>query len=342
MKTAATSSPSASQATVDVPEESGERATFGRRAVRWAIAHALVVMLVLFAVVFAILSPAFGSLSNANIVLLAASAPALLALGQTFVILTGGIDLSVGSTVGLSGVVAALLAQSTGGNSAVAIIAGIGIGGAVGVLNGLLVVARIPPFVATLGTMTAALGLAEVLSQGSPVSNLAGGFLAISTSSPAGIPLPILIMVACFAVLWFVAARTRYGMHVYAVGGNPLAARIAGVRISQVTFSVYLLGGLLAGLAGVILASRATAGIATTGSGYELDAIAAAVIGGVSLAGGRGSLGGTAVGVLIIAMLSNGMDIVNVDPFSQQIITGALIVSAVLMNVLGTRREEAA
>jgi ribose/xylose/arabinose/galactoside ABC-type transport system permease subunit len=222
-----------------------------------------------------------------------------------------------------------------------AVLVGVLAGGLVGAINGGLVVAGVPPFVATLGTMTAASGTAFAFSHGSPVSNLTPSFQNLNVVAPLGIGLPIWVMVIAFAALWFVAARTHYGMHVYAVGGNPLAALIAGVKTQRVTFSVYLISGLLAGLAGVFLASRATAGIASTGSGYELNSIAAAVIGGVSLAGGRGTLGGTAIGVLIITTLGNGMDILNLNPYFQQIITGALIVVAVLINVLGARRDQA-
>jgi ribose transport system permease protein len=312
------------------------------RLLSWALSHALLVILLLFVIVFAVANPTFGSLSNAKVILLAASAVSLLAIGQTLVILTGGIDLSVGSTVGLAGVVAARVihGSSGAGGTWTGLIVGVLAGGAVGALNGALIsVARIPPFIATLGTLTAALGLAQVLSNGSPISDLPSGFIDLNSNKLFGIGLPIIIAVVVILVVWFLMSRSRSGMHVYAVGGNPFAARIAGVKVPRVTFSVYLIDGLLAGLAGVLLAAQATAGIAVTGSGYELDAIAAAVIGGVSLAGGRGTIPGTVIGVLLIATLNNGLDILNTSPFYQQIVKGVLIVGAVFVDVISSQHR---
>ncbi|HET6499381.1 MAG TPA: ABC transporter permease [Amycolatopsis sp.] len=315
----------------------GPREPWTRTATRWVVEHAIFAMLLVFIVVFAILSPVFGSLGNAEVILLAASTAALLALGQTFVILTGGIDLSVGSVVGLSGVVSALVVPH---GVVLAVVCGVGSGLLVGLVNGTAVSAgRVPPFVVTLGMMTIALGLAQVISDGSPISGLPDGFLAIANNSWLGIPIPIILMVVAFAVLWLVLGRTRFGMNVYAVGGNPLAATIAGIKTRRVTTAVYCLSGALAGIAGVVLASRVTAGIATTGTGYELDSIAAVVIGGISLVGGRGRIAGAMVGVLIIETLNNGLDILNVSSFYQDIIKGALIIAAVFVDVRVAKRD---
>jgi ribose/xylose/arabinose/galactoside ABC-type transport system permease subunit len=305
---------------------------------RWILDHAIFAILVAFVVVFAILNPMFGSLGNAQVILLAASTAVLLAAGQAFVIITGGIDLSVGSVVGLTGVTAAMAAQHH--SAAWAVLVGVGTGVLAGLFNGATVAfGRVPPFVVTLGTMTIALGIGQILSNGSPVSNLPNGFVSIANDSWLGVPIPIVIMVVVFAVLWVLLDRTRYGMNVYAIGGNPLAATIAGIKLRSMQVSVYCLSGALAGLTGVILASRVTAGIATTGSGYELDAIAAVVIGGVSLLGGRGRIAGALIGVLIITTLNNGLDILNVSSFYQDVIKGVLIIAAVWVDVRVARRE---
>jgi ribose transport system permease protein len=226
------------------------------------------------------------------------------------------------------------------GSPVVAVLAGIGAGLLVGLINGTAVAAgKVPPFVVTLGMMTIALGLAQVISDGSPISGLPDSFLTIANNSWLGIPIPIIIMVVAFAVLWLVLGRTKFGMNVYAVGGNPLAATIAGIKTRRVIMAVYCLSGALAGLAGVILASRVTAGIATTGTGYELDSIAAVVIGGISLVGGRGRIAGALIGVLIIATLNNGLDILNISAFYQDIIKGALIIAAVFVDVRVAKRD---
>lgn len=323
----------------DAAAESGQSGSVVDTVIRWTLENAILAMLFVFIVVFAILSPVFGSLANAQVILLAASTAALLAIGQTFVILSGGIDLSVGSVVGLAGVVAALLAQDSGWVTAV--LGGVGAGLLVGLFNGGVVAyGKVPPFVVTLGTMTIALGAGQVLSDGAPISELSSSFIAIANESWLGIPIPIIVMAAIFGGLWVVLNRTTFGMNIYAVGGNPLAATIAGIKTHRVVISAFALSGALAGLAGVLLASRVTAGIATTGTGYELDSIAAVVIGGISLMGGRGRLTGALVGVLIIATLNNGLDILNVSSFYQDIIKGSLIIAAVFVDVRVRGRRE--
>jgi ribose/xylose/arabinose/galactoside ABC-type transport system permease subunit len=303
--------------------------------------YALVLVLFVFVGVLGVSNASFFTLSNFNVVLLQVSTNALLATGATYVILTGGIDLSVGSVVGMSGVVAAMVAQRDGLPwSTAAVASGVAAGGAVGLLNGLLVaVARVPAFVATLGTMTIALGIAYVLSDGQPISGLSDAFLAVSDQF-YGFPVPVMLMVAAVVVSWLLLSRTRLGLHIYATGGNPQAARVAGVNLRAIRLTVYTISGLLAGLAGVVLASRATAGIATTGTGYELNAIAAAVIGGISLMGGRGSIFGTVFGFMIIGVLDNGLNILNVSPFYQLIIKGAIIIGAVFIDSTLNRKDD--
>lgn len=308
---------------------------------RFALRYALVIILAVFLVTLAISNQSFLTLSNMNVILIQVAGNALLATGATFVILTGGIDLSVGSIVGLAGVVAALFAQDDGTlTCAEAIALGVLAGAAIGAFNGLLVAfARVPPFVATLGNMTVASGLAFVASDGQPISGLSDQFLALS-GTIYGISIPVAVMVVVVVIAWIILARTKFGMHIYAVGGNPHAARVAGVNLRANRFAVYTISGLLAGVAGVILAARATAGIATNGTGYELNAIAAAVIGGISLAGGRGSIIGTVFGFLIIGVLDNGLNIINVSPFYQLIVKGLIIIGAVFIDSLVNRGDD--
>ncbi len=308
---------------------------------RLALRYALVIILALFIVVLAVSNRSFLTVSNLNVILIQVAANALLATGATFVILTGGIDLSVGSVVGLSGVVAALFAQDDGAlTTAEAIALGMAAGGAIGAFNGVLVaIAKVPPFVATLGNMTVASGLAFVFSDGQPISGLSDQFLALS-GTVSGLSIPVAVMVVVVSISWLVLARTKFGMHVYAVGGNAHAARVAGVNLRTTRLAVYVISGVLAGVAGVLLAARATAGIANSGTGYELNAIAAAVIGGISLAGGRGSLIGTVFGFLIIGVLDNGLNIINVSPFYQLIVKGLIIIGAVFVDSITHRTDD--
>ena len=308
---------------------------------RFALRYSLVIILAVFLVALALSSRSFLTVSNLNVILIQVAANALLATGATFVILTGGIDLSVGSVVGLSGVAAALFAQDDGLLTCTgAILLGLLAGAAIGAFNGALVAfAKVPPFVATLGNMTVASGLAFVFSDGQPISGLSDQFLGLS-GTVHGVSIPVAVMVVVVALSWIVLARTKFGMHVYAVGGNAHAARVAGVGLRGIRFSVYVIAGALAGLAGVLLAARATAGIANTGTGYELNAIAAAVIGGISLAGGRGSMIGTVLGFLIIGVLDNGLNIINVSPFYQLIVKGLIIIGAVFVDSLTHRTDD--
>jgi ribose transport system permease protein len=298
---------------------------------------AMAVVLILIVGMFTVLSPRFATVSNGQTILELASVLALLAIGQTFVILTGGIDLSVGSVVALTGVVAAKIVQGNPDMFIPAIIGGVGVGLICGLVNGSLVAyARVPSFIVTLGMMTFASGMAYYISNGSPVSNLPKNYLSISTLNLATeggfqLKIPVVLMIIGFAIAWLILTRTAYGMRIYAVGGNSMASRIAGVRVRWVLVSAYAISSTLAGVAGVILAARVTAGIPATGTGYELDSIAAVVVGGASLSGGVGTIGGTALGLFLIQTLNNGFDIMNISSFVQKMIKGALIVGAVYL-----------
>lgn len=296
----------------------------------------------LYVVPLSIAEPNFLSVSNIISILLLASVYALIAFGESLVILTAGIDLSVGSVVGLSGVVAALSIEghSSGLWVIVAALAGIGAGLAVGLFNGLLVAfVNLPSFVTTLGTLSMALGVAYVISSGRQISIDSEAFLNISGGTLLGIPTPIVIVFFTFILLWLFLAHSRWGRFIYAVGGNIRAAYVAGLPVRRVLLSTYAISGLLAGIAGVILTSEVTAGVASNGNGYELVAIAAPVIGGISLAGGRGSLFGTLFGVLLLGTIDNGMTILNVSPFYQHIMRGAIIVIAVSIDILVNKRK---
>lgn len=304
---------------------------------RFLLRHILIIVLIVVALTFSVINRNFATLGNFEGIFIQASAFSLLAFGATYVILTAGIDLSVGSIVGLGGVVAVLLLRSHL-PLPVAVLGGVAVGGAVGLVNGIVTAyGHVTPFVVTLGTLSIALSASYVLTHGQPVSSINPAFLGISVATAVGIPVPIWIATGLFLLLWLVLARTVYGTHIYSVGGNELASRLCGINVRRVVMSVYIVSGLLAGLAGVLLASRITSGIATTGSGYELDAIAAAVIGGVSLFGGRGRLWGAAIGIIMISMLTDGLDVLNVSTFYQGFVEGGLIIGAVFLDGLYRR-----
>jgi len=289
--------------------------------------------LVIIGAVLSLLSDRFLTASNLINVARQVSINAIVAAGMTVVIITGGIDLSVGSTIALAGCAALLAASGMG--DLVGMVAGIGVSALVGLLNGGLVAwGRVPPFIATLATMTVVRGVALVLTNGEPIVKSEGAYLWLGQASIGPIPIPILIMaVVLLGTHWFLA-RTRWGTYVYAVGGNAEAARLAGISLAGIQVLVYVLAGALSGLAGLVLAARLSSAQPNTGVGFELDAIAAVVLGGTSLMGGEGSIWGTTVGAFIIGVLNNGFNLMNVSPFYQLIAKGAVIVLAVLVDQL--------
>jgi len=277
--------------------------------------------------------PNFVSLGNLINLVRQISINGILAVGVTYVLLTGGVDLSLGSLVALTGVIAAMFAHPGQHAVMVPIAAGVAGGALCGAINGFLVTrGRMAPFVVTLGMMTSARGLALLLSGGRPVSNLSPAFTGIGSGDFAGIPAPTWILLTVAAVSHVFLRRMRLGRHVYAVGGNESAARASGVHVSTVKLICYTICGAMAGLAGVVLASRITTGQPNAGIGYELDAIAAVVIGGTSLNGGSGGVGGTILGALLIGVINNGLDLLNVSSYYQQVIKGLIIVGAVWLD----------
>lgn len=286
-------------------------------------------------IIFALYSPTFLTPSNAINVVLQVSVTAILAIGMTLVILTGGIDLSVGSLVAVTGVLAAFVARVAAdvGPLAAALAAGLLAGAASGAFTGLFVTRfSIPPFIVTLALMSALRGAAFLMTGGYSVGDLPRGFAVLGRGYLLFLPIPVLVMAALFAAGAVMLNSTVFGRHIYAVGGNERAAWLAGVRTARVKVAAYVLNGLLGGFAGVMLASRLGAGIPNAGLGYELDVIAAVVVGGASLFGGKGTLGGTLLGAIFIGILNNGLNLANVDPYLQKIALGAVILGAVLLD----------
>ncbi|WP_022799485.1 ABC transporter permease [Thermus islandicus] len=285
-----------------------------------------------------LLSPYFLSPSNLLNVLRQVSINAILALGMTVVILKGGIDLSVGSLLALAGALAAGFAVS-GLPPALAMGLGIGIAVALGILQGLLVAyAGLPPFIVTLAGLTAFRGLTLVYTDGSPITGLPDSFLFLGNGTLLGIPVPVVAMLSFLLLTQLLLQNTALGRYLYAIGGNEEAARLSGVPVARIKVFAYAYSGLAAGLAALVLTGRLNSAQPTAGTGFELDAIAAAVVGGTSLAGGRGTAWGTFLGALIIGVLNNGMNLLNVSSFYQLIAKGVVIVLALLVDRLVRRR----
>jgi ribose/xylose/arabinose/galactoside ABC-type transport system permease subunit len=299
---------------------------------RFLSAWGLAIALLLICVALSCAHPGFLTVPNLLNVARQISINGILAVGVTLVLLTGGVDLSLGSVVALAGVVAATMAHPGDHPVAVPVALGIATGAMCGAANGAMVTrGLIPPFIATLGMMTAARGLALVISEGRPVSNLSTGFTRIG-GDVAAIPIPAIILGITASITAVILGNLRLGRHLYAVGGNPEAARAAGIRVGRVRMIAYTACGAMAGMAGVVLASRITTGQPNAGAGYELDAIAAVVIGGTSLSGGVGTIGGTILGAVLVGVINNGLDLMNVSSYYQAIIKGLIIVTAVWLD----------
>lgn len=285
-------------------------------------------------------TPHFLSVGNLLNVGRQATYDAILAAGMTFVILTAGIDLSVGALLGLTTVLFAALHIRLGIPWQLNALLCLLVITALGLANGVAIARlRFPPFIMTLGMLNIATGAAFVLSGGRPVAGFPDAFKWFGTGLILGVPVPILIVIISFLLCYVVLARTRFGRHVYAVGGNEEAARLSGVNVNTVKIAVYTISGLMAGLAGLVYTARLDSGTPNAGSGFELDAIAAVVIGGTSLFGGQGWIWGSLIGALIMAVLRNGLNLMNVDPLWQQVFIGVVIILAVGIDVLRKRRS---
>ena len=295
-----------------------------------------IIGLVVFSAFIAVLNPAFITPSNVLNILRQTSINAIIAAGVTFAILIGGIDLSVGSVLGISGAVAASMVAG-GANAFQAVITAIAIGVGIGIFNGLVISkGKVQAFIATLGTMTLVRGYTLVYTQGMPISIGTGSqsniFAQLGGGYFLGVPIPIYITAVVFVMGYYVLNYTRIGRYVYALGGNEEAAMLSGINVDKVKIFVFAVSGALAALAGIIVTSRLSSAQPQAGSGYELDAIAAVVLGGTSLVGGVGSIIGTVVGALIIGILNNALNLMNVSAYYQLVAKGLVILIAVLLD----------
>ncbi len=285
-------------------------------------------------VLFTLLSPHFLTADNLLNVSLQVSITAIIAVGMTFVILTNGIDLSVGSLVAFVGVICTSMLTvplPVFISLAFAIAAGLLIGAASGAFAGAVITRfHITPFIVTLAIMTILRGAAFIYTQGRPIWELPAEFQVLGTGRLAGVPIPTVVMIVIYIAAHIALTRTRFGRHVYAVGGNPEAARLAGIRTKFVLVQVYTLCGILTAVSGILLASRLNSGQPNAGVMYELDVIAAVVVGGTSLNGGRGSIVGTFIGSMLIGVLRNGLNLLDVESYVQQVVVGVVILLAVM------------
>jgi len=287
-------------------------------------------------VLFSLLSPHFLTADNLLNVSLQTSITAIIAVGMTFVILTAGIDLSVGSLVAVVGVLTTLLLAAVtplGVAFPVAVLAGLALGALSGLIAGTVITRfSITPFIVTLALMTIWRGTAFILTGGRPIWELPEEFGVLGSGRVLGVPIPTVIMFVVYLAAHIVLTRTRFGRHVYAVGGNAEAARLAGIRTGRVVTGVFVMCGTLSALSGILLASRVNSGQPNAGLMYELDVIAAVVVGGTSLFGGRGSILGTFIGSLLIGVLRNGLNLMNVESYVQQVVVGFVILLAVMID----------
>lgn len=297
-----------------------------------AVKYKSVIGFLLLCVIISFVTPRFLTVSNLRNVLTQVSVNAIIAIGMTFVILNNGIDLSVGSILAITGAIAAYLMKSTG-NILIAIVVALIVGTTIGVLNGLLITkGRLQAFIATLATMTIFRGVTYVFTNGNPISGLDERFTFLANNKLIGIPLPVVFMIIILAIAFYVLNETRFGRYLYALGGNEDSARLSGIATDKIRVFVYGISGFTAAVSAIIVTSRIGSASPNAGTGFELDAIAAVVLGGTSLSGGEGSVTGTIIGAMIIGVLNNGLNLMNVNPFYQSIVKGAVILLAVLLD----------
>ncbi|HTN39490.1 MAG TPA: hypothetical protein VL053_20605 [Arachidicoccus sp.] len=308
------------------------------------------IALLLLCIVLSLLTDKFLTTENSLNILRQTAVNICIATGMTVVVLTAGIDLSVGSILALCGAVAAGLLKNgislqasdvfIGFTVFGAVVAGIIIGYLIGLFNGFVITKfKVPPFVATLAMLTIARGLTMLYTHGQPISNLGPSFDFIGTGSFWGLPVPVWIAAIVVLITVFLMQKTKFGRYVYAIGGNETAAKFSGINIPKVKILSYALAGAFAAIAGIIVTSRLDSAQPNAGTSYELDAIAAVVIGGTSLNGGRGTIWGTVIGAVIIGVLNNGLVLLNVSPFWQQVVKGSVILLAVIIDKLGHSKD---
>jgi ribose transport system permease protein len=308
------------------------------------------IALFVLCVIISILSEKFLTADNSWNILRQISVNICISVGMTLIVLTAGIDLSVGSVLALCGAITAGLLKNgiaiTSADTFIgftllgALLAGILAGGLLGLFNGFVITKfRVPPFVATLAMLTIARGFTMLWTKGHPISNLGSDFSVIGTGWLIGIPVPVWIAGVVVLLASFLTQQTRLGRYIYAIGGNENAAILSGININKVKLIVYGIAGALAAIGGIMVTSRLDSAQPNAGTGYELDAIAAVVIGGTSLSGGKGSIWGTVMGAIIIGVLNNGLVLLNVSPFWQQVVKGGVILIAVIIDRLGNKKD---
>lgn len=303
--------------------------------------YGLVIIFLVVVIILAIITPTFRKPMNLLNVIKQASVNGILAFGMMIVVITGGIDLSMGSIVGFAGVCAALFAHPGEYPLIVPIVIALIAGGVIGFINGIGVsYGNLPPFIITLGTMSIARGLALVFSGGVPVIDMSESFVAIASGSLFGIPYLSYYFIGIALLFAFVLNKLVFGRHVYMIGGNKIAAKVSGINVKLNLLVVYTLSGLCSGLAGLLMASRTNQGSPTMGVSYEMDAVTAVVIGGVSMSGGAGKWYGVVIGALFIAVIENALTIFGVDPNWKQVVKGAIIIGAVLLDVKSKGKKE--
>lgn len=313
-----------------VPKPSGQRSYLDK-----CLHHPAFLPFIGFIALFVLMifmNDSFLTSNNLTNVARQVSINAIIAVGMTCAILTGGIDLSVGPVMALSGTVAAGL-MIAGIPVPLALLAGVAIGGVFGAINGACIAwARMPPIIVTLATMGIARGLALIYTGGYPISGLPEWFSFFGRGSIAGIQVPILIMILVYIIAWVILNHMSFGRHVYAIGGNEEAARLSGIRVSRTKLLVYVISGITAAIAGLVLTSRLMSGQPNSGVGFELDAIAAVVLGGAAISGGKGAIIGTLVGAMMLGVLNNGLNLMGVSPYVQNVIKGGIILVAIYIS----------
>lgn len=293
------------------------------------------IVLVLLCIIMSILSPNFTSFNNVINILQQISINTVVAIGMTFVIIAGGIDLSVGCVVALVGLVYAVLMKNFGVSPYLALPIGLLLGAAIGVINGFFVaIINLPPFIATLGMMSIIRGCAYTITDGQSVYQLPEAFLKVTTRIGNWLPVPILVMLALLLISAYILHYTKFGRHIYAIGGNESAAKLSGINVRVTKILVYMISGLTSAVAAYLLTARLDSGVPTAAEGYETEAIAAVVIGGTSMAGGEGNMLGTFIGALIIGIIGNGMNLLFIPNGPQRIVKGAIILIAVSLDAI--------
>lgn len=296
--------------------------------------YGMLLILVILVILISVIKPNFLSVINLTNIVRQISFISLIALGSTVIIIIRGIDLSPGSILAVASVVAASMAHPNQYPIIVPVLAGLAAGTLCGFVNGFITArSGIPPFIVTLGMYTAARGAAMLYTDGKPIGDFSAQYIWLGAGKVLGIPVPIILLLIMAVLTYLVLNNTKFGRHIYALGGNEQAAIISGVSVNKIKIIVYTYGGFLAALAGISLSARIQSGQPGLGVGYELDAIAAAVIGGTSLSsGGIGTVQGTIIGALIIGVINNGMDLMNINSYWQSVVKGAIIIVAVILD----------